>query len=67
MAREFLDLLQTTEIVAKITAKFRERPLLILQYVAEEELKKMRYDDMLRDEIHEFMSISSCRSPRTGD
>ena len=40
LAREFQDLQQTTETVAEITAKFNERALLVLQYVADEEMKK---------------------------
>ena len=33
LAREFLDMRQTTESVAEITAKFKERALLIPPYV----------------------------------
>ena len=40
LAREFQDLRQTTETVAEITAKFRERTLLVPQYAADEEMKK---------------------------
>ena len=32
LAREFLDMRQTTETVAEITVKFRERALLVPQY-----------------------------------
>ena len=32
LAREFLDMRQTAETVAEITAKFRERELLVPQY-----------------------------------
>ena len=62
MAREFHDLLQTIEIVAEITAKFRERTLLVPQYAADEEMKKMRFHDMLWDDIREFLSLSSCKT-----
>ena len=51
LAREFLDLFQTMETVEEITAKFRERTLLVPQYVADKEMKNVRYDDMLRDDI----------------
>lgn len=47
MVREFPDLCQMTEIVAEITAKFRKRALLIPLCVADEDMKKMRYHDML--------------------
>ena len=40
LARKFQDLRQTTETVAEITAKFRERALLVPQYVVDEEMKK---------------------------
>ena len=35
-----------------------ERVLLVMQYVADEEMKKVRYNDMLKDEIWEFVSMS---------
>ena len=60
--REFQDLQQTTEIVVEITAKFRERALLVPQYVANEEMKKTRYHSMLRDDIHDFLSFSGCKT-----
>ena len=44
--------------MVEIIAKFRERALLVLQYAAGEEMKKVRYHDMLRDEIREFVSLS---------
>lgn len=47
MVREFQDLHHTTEAMAEITAKFRERALLVLQY-----------HDMLKDEIRDFLSYS---------
>ncbi|XP_052621696.1 uncharacterized protein LOC128127284 [Lactuca sativa] len=62
LAQEFLDLHQTTETVAETTAKFRERTLLVPQYVADEDIKKVRYPDMLWDDIRKFMSISGCET-----
>lgn len=47
--------------VAEIDAKFRERALLVLQFAMDEEMKKMRYHDMLKDDIREFVSYSSAR------
>lgn len=41
---------------------FCEMALLVLQYVTDEEMKKARYHDMLRSDIREFVSISSCRT-----
>lgn len=55
--RDFQDLLQTTKIVAEIIAKCMERALLVLQYVVDEEMKKMHYHDMLKDKIREFISF----------
>ena len=40
---------------------FHERNLLVPQYVVDEEMKKAKYHDMLKDEIWEFVSMSSCR------
>lgn len=40
---------------------FRDRALLVLQYVMDKEMKKMRYHDRLRDKIWNFVSILSCR------
>lgn len=62
VGKGFQDLLQTTETIIKITSMFRERALLVLQYVVDEEMKKMRYHDMLRDDIRKFVSISGCRT-----
>ena len=53
---------QTTETVAEITAKFRERALLVPQYVTDEEMKKARYHEMLRADIREFVSRSDCKT-----
>ena len=58
MVREFQDILQTIEIVAEITTKFREKALLVSQYAADEEKKKIRYHDMKHDDILEFVSLS---------
>ena len=46
LANAFLDIRQTTESVGKITAKFRERSLLVPQYASDEEMKKTWYHDM---------------------
>lgn len=62
LAREYLTLEHTTKMVAMITAKFRERMLFFPQYAATGEMSMARYHDMLRSEIHEFVSISSCET-----
>lgn len=46
----------------EITAKFRQRALLVLQYMADEEMKKTRYHDMIHDDIRDFISIFACRT-----
>ena len=51
---------QTTETVAKITAKFRERALLVPQYAVDEDMRRTRYHDMLRANIQEHVSFSTC-------
>ena len=43
--------------MAEITAKFRDRALLVLQYAIDEEIKEVRYHDMLQDNIREFVSF----------
>lgn len=48
--------------MADITAKFREKDLLVPKYIADGEMKKMRYPDMLHDDIWEFVSLLSCKS-----
>ena len=48
--------------MAEITAKFYKRAMLVLQYVADEEMKKTRYHDMMKDEIREFVSYSKCKT-----
>ena len=45
-----------------ITAKFRERAFLVLQHVADKEMKKTRYHDMLRDDIKEFVRFPRCKT-----
>ena len=62
MVREFHDLQQTTETVAEITAKFRERALLIPQYAEDEDLRKTRYHSMLREDIREFVNFTGCKT-----
>ena len=49
--------------MANISAMFRERSLLLLQYAVDEEMKKTRYHSMLRDDICEFVSFSGCKTP----
>ena len=34
--------------------------MLVPQFTADEEAKKVRYQDMLRDDIRKFMSLSGC-------
>ena len=48
--------------MAEITAKFRERALLVPQYAADEEMKKARYHEMLRSDIRQFVSRSSYKT-----
>ena len=35
---------------------------MVPQYAAGEEMKKTRYLDMLKDDIHEFVSLSGCKN-----
>lgn len=51
---------QMTKTIAYINTKFRERAMLVPQYVANEEMNKARYHDMLWDDIREFASMYSC-------
>ena len=62
LVREFHDLQQTTKTVAEITAKFRERALLIPQYETDENMRRTRYHSMLRDDIREFVSFTGCKT-----
>ena len=48
--------------MAGITAKFWERVFLVPQYVTDDEMKQVRYHDMLRDDIRKFVSISECET-----
>ena len=47
LAQELLDLHQTTETVAEITAKYRERAYMVPQYATDEEMKKVSYQNIL--------------------
>ena len=60
--RDFHNLQQTTKTVAEITAKFRERTLLIPQYATDEDLRRTRYHSMMRDNIQEFVSFTGCKT-----
>ena len=51
---------QTTETVVEITAKFRERALLVPQYVGDEDMRRTRYHDMRRADIREHVSFLAC-------
>lgn len=62
LEREFQNLRQTTKIVMEITVKFKERALLVPQYVMDEEMKKTSFHDMLHDDIQEFVSLSSWKT-----
>ena len=59
---EFHGLQQTTKTVAEITAKFRERALLIPQYATDEDMRRTRYHSMLRDDVQEFVSFTGCKT-----
>ena len=62
LVREFHDLHQSTETMAEMTAKFRERPLLIPQYSSDEEMTRTPYHSMLKDHIQEFVSFTGCKT-----
>ena len=62
LVKEFHGLQQTTETMAEITAKFRERAFLIPQYATDEEMRWTQYHDMLRDDIREFVSFIWCKT-----
>ena len=51
-----------TETVAEITTKSRERALMVPQYPTYEEIKKVRYHDMRRDDIMEFVCFPECKT-----
>ena len=48
--------------MAEITAKFRERALLIPQYAEDEDLRRTQYHSMLREDIREFVSFTGCKT-----
>ena len=48
--------------MGEITAKFRERALLVPRYPVHKEMKKIRYHDKLIDEIKQFVSFSGCKT-----
>lgn len=48
--------------MAEITSKFWERAFLVPQYAEDEYMKSVRYHDVLRDGIHEFVSMYNCRN-----
>lgn len=50
------------ETMVEITDKFRERSLLVPQYIADEEVKKKRCHEMLWDNIWEFVSLKICKT-----
>ncbi|KAI3672891.1 hypothetical protein L6452_38991 [Arctium lappa] len=58
IAKEFLELTQTTETVKEMNRRFTEMALFCLQYAASEDMKMTRYKDMLRTEIREFVSTA---------
>ena len=62
LAKEFQDLLQTTQSVAEVPAKFQERALMVPQYAADTKMKKERYHDILRDVIMKFVRLTSCKT-----
>lgn len=41
---------------------FRKRDLLVSQYVTDEEMKKAWYHEMLRSDVRQFVSRSSCKT-----
>nr|KAJ0191792.1 hypothetical protein LSAT_V11C800444780 [Lactuca sativa] len=48
------------EVLREITAKYRERALLVPQYAGDEDMRRTRYHDMLRVNIREHVSFSAC-------
>lgn len=62
LAHEFQNPRQTIDTVAEMTTEFKERALQVPQYVTNEEWKKTRYHDMLRDGIGEFVNVSRCKT-----
>ena len=64
LAREFQDLRLTTKTVAGITTKFRKRALLVLQYSADEEMKKTR--NIGEPKWHHHELVMTIMSPEFG-
>ena len=62
LMREFQDIHQMTKTTEEIIIMFGMRALLVPLYVADEEMKKTRYHNMLMDDIREFVSMSSYRT-----
>ena len=60
LARDFKDLHQTTKIVVEIIFKLMDRALYVSQYAIKEEMKKTKYNDMLRYGISEFVNFLAC-------
>ena len=48
--------------MAEIAVNFRDMALLVPQYAGNEEMRKTRYHDMLRADIREHVSYSTCPS-----
>ena len=46
--------------MAEITAKFQEKGLSVPQYAGDEDMRRTRYHDMLRADIREHVSFSTC-------
>ncbi|KAJ9564756.1 LOW QUALITY PROTEIN: hypothetical protein OSB04_000722 [Centaurea solstitialis] len=59
---EFLNLKQTTESVNEITDQFLEKALFCPDYVGNEAMRMYRYRGVLKPEIREFVSPTSCTS-----
>ncbi|KAJ9556112.1 hypothetical protein OSB04_010726 [Centaurea solstitialis] len=59
---EFLNLKQTTESVNEITNQFLEKALFCPDYVSNETMRMYRYRGVLKPEIREFVSTTTCTS-----
>ncbi|KAJ9565975.1 hypothetical protein OSB04_001941 [Centaurea solstitialis] len=59
---EFLNLKQTTESVNEITDQFLEKALFCPDYVGNEAMRMYRYRGVLKPEIREFVSPTTCTS-----
>ncbi|KAI3522357.1 hypothetical protein L1887_00076 [Cichorium endivia] len=62
VTKEFLCLEQTTETVNELTAKFMEKSVFCLEYVATERMKMFRFSNMLKTEIREFVVTAKCQN-----